>query len=86
MLAFVWIADPQISPDGTKVAFTRVHVDREADEYRTTLWIGDTSRGDARPLTSGDRDSQPRWSPTARASRSCARRRPSSPASSTCCR
>jgi dipeptidyl aminopeptidase/acylaminoacyl peptidase len=63
VLAFVWIADPQISPDGTKVAFTRVHVDREADEYRTTLWIGDTSRGDARPLTSGDRDSQPRWSP-----------------------
>src|SRR5262249_55788335 len=58
----VWIADPQISPDGGRVAFTRVHVDKEADEYRTAVWIATAGGGDARALTSGRLDSQPRWS------------------------
>ena len=62
LLRFVWIADPRISPDGSRVAFTRVWVDAEADAYRTQVWIADTS-GAARPLTSGEGDSQPRWSP-----------------------
>ena len=65
-LDFVWIADPQISPDGTRVAFTRVAVDREADDYVTTLWIADVGAGTARALTSGLKDSQPRWSPDGR--------------------
>jgi dipeptidyl aminopeptidase/acylaminoacyl peptidase len=62
LLRFVWIADPRISPDGTRVAFTKVWIDAEADAYRTQLWLAD---GDAppRPLTSGVADSQPRWSP-----------------------
>ncbi len=30
---FVWVANPQISPDGSRVAFTRVNV----DEKRTGL-------------------------------------------------
>jgi dipeptidyl aminopeptidase/acylaminoacyl peptidase len=63
LLRFVWVADPRISPDGTRVAFTRVWVDREADEYRTQVWISDCEGGGARPLTSGGLDAQPRWSP-----------------------
>ena len=39
LLKFRWIADPRISPDGTRVAFTLVHVDAEEDEYRTDLWL-----------------------------------------------
>ena len=66
LLDFVWIADPQISPDGTRVAFTRVEVDRKEDSYRTSLWVMDTGGGEARPLTAGPRDSQPRWSPDGR--------------------
>ena len=27
---FIWVADPELSPDGTQVAFTRVNCDREA--------------------------------------------------------
>ena len=68
LLRFEWIADPRISPDGTRVAYTRVTVDAEADEYRTNVWLCDVpAEGEApsppRPLTYGGRDSQPRWSP-----------------------
>jgi dipeptidyl aminopeptidase/acylaminoacyl peptidase len=67
LLDFVWIADPQISPDGARVAFTRVAVDREKDAYVTSLWIAEAG-GDSPPraLTAGRRDSQPRWSPDGR--------------------
>jgi len=68
LLRFVWIADPQISPDGRRVAFTHVSIDAEADEYRTQIWLAEVSEAGTppvppRPLTSGARDSQPRWSP-----------------------
>ena len=63
LLDFVWIADPQVSPDGKAVAFTRVEVDRKGDSYKTTLWWIATSGGEPRALTNGPRDSQPRWSP-----------------------
>jgi dipeptidyl aminopeptidase/acylaminoacyl peptidase len=62
----VWIADPQIAPDGTRAAFTRVHVDREADDYRTAIWLADVAGGNARALTFGPKDRQPRWSPDGR--------------------
>ena len=63
LTAFHWIADPQISPDGSRVAFTRVWVDVEADEYRTAIWIVEADGAGLRRLTSGERDTQPRWSP-----------------------
>ena len=34
---FVWVADPQISPDGSRVAFVRVSVDEKKDTYDTSL-------------------------------------------------
>jgi dipeptidyl aminopeptidase/acylaminoacyl peptidase len=66
LLRFRWVADPQISPDGERVAFTFVTVDAESDEYRSRLWLIPTAGGDARPLTHGSYDSQPRWSPDGR--------------------
>ncbi|MBI5711240.1 MAG: S9 family peptidase [Candidatus Eisenbacteria bacterium] len=63
LLRFVWVADPQISPDGARVAFTRVAVDIAADEYRTSLWVVEGAGGAPRPLTFGAYDLQPRWSP-----------------------
>jgi dipeptidyl aminopeptidase/acylaminoacyl peptidase len=62
LLRFVWIADPQISPDGSRVAFTRVWVDADGDEYRTQIWMAERGRP-ARAWTSGQSDAQPRWSP-----------------------
>ena len=67
LLALTWIADPRISPDGTRAAFTRVWVDRDADAYRTRIQIADLESGAVRDLTSGSLDSQPRWSPDGRA-------------------
>jgi len=63
LTALQWIADPQISPDGSRVAFTRVWVNSEADEYRTALWLVNADGTDLRRLTAGELDTQPRWSP-----------------------
>ena len=64
LFRFVWVADPRPSPDGTRVAFTRVTVNEKGEGYDTALWIvpADGSAPPAR-LTVGTRDSQPRWSP-----------------------
>jgi dipeptidyl aminopeptidase/acylaminoacyl peptidase len=63
LLRFVWVADPQISPDGQRIAFTKVWIDAEADEYRTQIWLAGWEGEAPRPLTSGWMDRQPRWSP-----------------------
>src|SRR5436309_1793061 len=66
LLRFEWVADPQISPDGARVAFVRVKVDSAADEYRTSIWVVDAAGGEPRRFTSGPHDTQPRWSPEGR--------------------
>ena len=69
LLRLTWVADPRISPDGTRVAFTRVWVDVEGDGYRTALSLAEAPEagdGHVRPLTFGPRDGQPRWSPDGR--------------------
>jgi dipeptidyl aminopeptidase/acylaminoacyl peptidase len=64
---FVWIADPQISPDGSHVAFVRVSVDERKDQYDTSIWLVNTSGSEPpRPLTTATRDISPRWSPDGR--------------------
>lgn len=61
---FNWIGDPQISPDGTRVAFVKVSVDEKKTGYETSIWAVST-RGDEPPrrMTDGKHDSAPRWSP-----------------------
>ncbi len=65
LLRFAWAADPQLSPDAARVAFVRVGVDRDKDDYETTLWVVPAAvpAGDPRRLTNGPRDAWPRWSP-----------------------
>src|SRR5919199_3177203 len=64
-----FVADPQISPDGSQVAYVVAWVDeQDRTKYRSQLLLApfDGSRP-ARPLTSGrHRDSAPRWSPGGR--------------------
>ncbi len=64
---FVWVANPQLSPDGARVAFTRVTVDEKRTGYETSIWIAATN-GKESPvrMTNGKHDAQPRWSPDGR--------------------
>jgi dipeptidyl aminopeptidase/acylaminoacyl peptidase len=57
------VADPRLSPDGSQVAFVVWWVDRDANEYRSNIWLGPVD-GSAPPrrITSGEkRDADPRW-------------------------
>jgi dipeptidyl aminopeptidase/acylaminoacyl peptidase len=63
LFKFAWIADPQISPDGSRVVFVKVWVNQKSDRYDTALWLVPTNGEAARQLTSGPRDLSPRWSP-----------------------
>jgi dipeptidyl aminopeptidase/acylaminoacyl peptidase len=61
---FIWVANPQLSPDGTRVAFTRISVDDKKTGYETSIWLVamDSEQSPIR-LTSGKHDASPRWSP-----------------------
>src|ERR1700675_3509196 len=61
---FVWIANPQVSPDGARVVFTRVVTDEKRTGYETSIWMVSAS-GSEPParLTNGKHDASPRWSP-----------------------
>jgi dipeptidyl aminopeptidase/acylaminoacyl peptidase len=63
LFKFVWAADPQISPDASRVVLVRVSVNQKADRYDSALWTVPTNGGEARQLTNGPRDSGARWSP-----------------------
>src|SRR5262245_33288670 len=61
---FVWIGDPQVSPDGSRVAFVRITVNDKKEGYNTSIWSVPVAGGEApRQLTKGDHDTTPRWSP-----------------------
>jgi acylaminoacyl-peptidase len=56
--------DPQISPDGTRVAFVRASFDRMQDKTQRSLWIVNSDGSGLRPLTGPNVNaSSPRWSP-----------------------
>ena len=59
------VSDPQISPDGRRVAFVVEAIEIETNQIRERIWLADVDGSSApRPLTDGeDRESEPRWSP-----------------------
>ena len=54
------VADPQLSPDGTKILYTRTWIDRMEDSWQSDIWIMNADGSRNRFLTKG---SNPRWSP-----------------------
>src|SRR5437763_13099440 len=61
---FIWIGDPQLSPDGWRVVFVRVSVNEKKEGYDTSLWSVSTAGGEEPlRLTSGNHDTTQRWSP-----------------------
>ena len=61
---FVWIGNPQISPEGARVVYVRVVVNEKKEGYNTSLWMVPTAGNEApRQLTNGPHDGGERWSP-----------------------
>lgn len=57
-------ASPQISPDGSRIAYVRLSGDVMSDRMRPSIWLIDTRTGEQMPLVAGPgAHSQPRWSP-----------------------
>jgi dipeptidyl aminopeptidase/acylaminoacyl peptidase len=61
------VADPQLSSDGSKIAFLVQYADRPGFPY-TRLWITDNKTGLSKPFGEGQglEGSSPRWSPDGR--------------------
>jgi dipeptidyl aminopeptidase/acylaminoacyl peptidase len=58
------VGDPQVSPDGKRVAFTIGDVNFDANRVVTQIYVSSIDGGEMKKLTSGDRTSSaPRWSP-----------------------
>ena len=59
-----YASDPQISPDGQTIIYTRNFKDIMTDANRSNLWMIKTNGTGNRPLTTGmQNDRSPRWSP-----------------------
>ncbi len=58
------VGDPQISPDGKRVAFSIGDVNFDANRVVTQIYVVSTEGGEIKQLTTGERSSSsPRWSP-----------------------
>ena len=60
-LEYETVSDPQISPDGSQIIYTRGWVDKQADRRETSLWVMNADGSKNRFLVRG---SSARWSPT----------------------
>jgi len=60
-------SDPDLSPDGRRVAFCVTDTDQEADRLCWSIWVAPTEgSAPARRFTEGPADRSPRWSPDGR--------------------
>ncbi|HJY28097.1 MAG TPA: DPP IV N-terminal domain-containing protein, partial [Pyrinomonadaceae bacterium] len=58
------VGDPQVSPNGKRVAFTVGDVNFDGNRVVNQIYVTSIDGGDMKQLTSGDRSSSaPRWSP-----------------------
>ncbi|MFM9935536.1 MAG: TolB family protein, partial [Novosphingobium sp.] len=56
--------DPQVSPDGSQIAYVRLANDVMTDRAVPSIWLVDVSTGGQRPLVGGaGAQVSPRWSP-----------------------
>ena len=60
VLQYETTLDPQVSPDGSQIVFTRRWVNTRTDRWETALWVMDADGSRQRYLADG---SSPRWSP-----------------------
>lgn len=58
------VADPNISPDGQRIAFVVTRLRHKENDYTSAIWLADLSANEVFQFTGGNgQDSSPRWSP-----------------------
>jgi dipeptidyl aminopeptidase/acylaminoacyl peptidase len=67
LYAIKLVEDPQISPDGERIAYVVAEIDRQSYEYHRSIWLATPGQGTPKRFTSGNNDTSPRWSPDGRA-------------------
>ncbi len=61
------VSDPQISPDGERIAYTVTTYDKQENKGNSDIWIVSIDGGEPAQLTNSPKgDSYPRWSPDGR--------------------
>ena len=63
ILSFTCVGDPQLSPDGSRLAYVRQTFDQDTHESKTDIFVIDLTRGTKTQLTNSGKDRSPRWSP-----------------------
>src|SRR5262245_1567259 len=68
LLGAIRVADPQLSPDGRTVAFTRTTTDITTGKRNADIWVTPTTSGEgmslSKPLITGEKaENTARWSP-----------------------
>ena len=67
ILALRTVTDPQVSPDGHRVAYVVSELNTDGSDYNTDVWLVPVDGGEARRLTNSPvADENPRWSPDGR--------------------
>ncbi|EHS55887.1 S9 family peptidase [Paenibacillus sp. Aloe-11] len=62
LYGYQWISDPAISPGGT-IAYVNKSIDRSKNDYQTHIRVVSIHGNEDKPLTHGNKDSAPAWSP-----------------------
>ncbi|TMF90369.1 MAG: serine hydrolase, partial [Chloroflexi bacterium] len=63
LYAIQLVEDPQITPDGERIAYVKAEIDRNTYEYHRSIWVTSASGTPGRRFSAGDNDTTPRWSP-----------------------
>ncbi|HET7699552.1 MAG TPA: S9 family peptidase [Candidatus Limnocylindria bacterium] len=67
LYAFRFLADAQIAPDGARVAYVVREMDKDANTYRSAIWVLPFGGGEPLALAPGPgQDALPTWSPDGR--------------------
>src|SRR5918995_3426085 len=64
VLDLVQVSNPRISPDGSRVLFTRAEIKDWKDNKRvSTIWIAGADGSNPYQFLGSDKDRNPQWSP-----------------------
>ena len=58
------VGDPSLSPDGTRLAYTKSWVEEQSLESRSRIMMMDLATGQAQEFTQGTKDGAPKFSPS----------------------